>query len=211
MVIAFPETVRRCSKGSIPSNRDSLWPSGPNRPLTKNYINLSEVPSLIFIRPNFSLTFALFNFNLANEITVQATLSSELGMAKAKAKSRGPDRSAVKTTFFFFLILAALFLVARSGLLSGPWDTLVGASPIYDTDARNDRDIKRNLTRAQLRLLDRILEAELDQGGRRLGDREVRQIARGDKAVMAAYDRWRAYLEMRRSSNYVIYPRDRGR
>ncbi len=132
-------------------------------------------------------------------------------MAKAKTKSRGPDRSAVKTTFYFFMVLAALFLIARSGFISGPWDTLFGDSPIYDTDARYDRDIKRNLTRAQLRVLDHVLEAELDQGGRRLSDREVRRLTRSDKAVAAAYDRWRSYLEMRRSSNYVIYPRDRGR
>ncbi len=130
-------------------------------------------------------------------------------MAKKKSKPRGPDRGAIKASLFFFLVLAGLFLVARSGLFTGPWDILFGPSPIYDTEARNDLDIKRNLTRAQLRLLDRILEAELDQGGRRLSDREARQIARGDKAVVAAYDRWRTYLEMRRSSNYVIYPRDR--
>ena len=77
---------------------------------------------------------------------------------------------------------------------------------IYDTDPQNDRFIKGTLTAAQLSMLDQILNEEERNGGMRIADGLVRKIAREDKAVIEAYDRWRRCGSLMRSENYVVYP-----
>lgn len=132
-------------------------------------------------------------------------------MAKTNAGGKGLDRGALKVTLVFLILLVAWYVALKMGYLPAPRDISSGESPIYDTDAQNDRYIKGSLTPMQLRVLDRLLDEEQDYGGRPLPAITIRRLASGDKAVIAAYDRWRTCSEMMRSSNYVIYPRDRGR
>jgi hypothetical protein len=80
---------------------------------------------------------------------------------------------------------------------------------IYDTDPQNDRFIKGTLTAKQLSMLDQILNEEERNGGMRIADSLVRKIAREDKAIIEAYDRWRRCGSLMRSENYVVYPSHR--
>lgn len=80
---------------------------------------------------------------------------------------------------------------------------------IYDTDPQNDRFIKGVLTTNQFRVLDKILDEEERNGGMRVNTGKVRQLAREDKAVIEAYDRWRRCGSLMRSENYVVYPSQR--
>ncbi|OPZ70891.1 MAG: hypothetical protein BWY83_01416 [bacterium ADurb.Bin478] len=82
---------------------------------------------------------------------------------------------------------------------------------MYDSDPQNDRFIKGSLKRQQFRLLDRVLNEEERNGGMRLSDGKVRQLAADDKEVIEAYDRWRRCVSLMRSENYVIYPSQRSR
>ncbi|HPI73300.1 MAG TPA: hypothetical protein PK843_05345 [bacterium] len=82
---------------------------------------------------------------------------------------------------------------------------------MYDSDPKNDRFIKGSLRRDQFRLLDRVLNEEERNGGMRLSNGKVRQLAADDKEVIEAYDRWRRCCSLMRSVNYVIYPSQRSR
>ncbi|NLP12045.1 hypothetical protein GX408_16725 [bacterium] len=82
---------------------------------------------------------------------------------------------------------------------------------MYDSDPQNDRFIKGSLKRQQFRLLDRVLDEEERNGGMRLSNSKVRQLAADDKEVIEAYDRWRRCCSLMRSENYVIYPSQRSR
>jgi len=82
---------------------------------------------------------------------------------------------------------------------------------MYDSDPKNDRFIKGSLRRDQFRLLDRVLNEEERNGGMRLSNGKVRQLAADDREVIEAYDRWRRCCSLMRSENYVIYPSQRSR
>ncbi len=79
----------------------------------------------------------------------------------------------------------------------------------YDTDPSNDSLIKRGLRGEQFRLLDRILDEEERNGGMRLNANTVKKLAREDRAVIEAYERWRRCIMLMRSENHVIYPSER--
>jgi hypothetical protein len=117
----------------------------------------------------------------------------------------------MKLVLILIVVAAGLYMAAKKGYITLPWDNQPKVSPIYDTDEKNDRYIKKDLSLAQLRLLDRALNEEQLRGGHRLSGNRLRELVGGDKAVIAAYNRWRKCVDLMRSSNHVIYPRERGR
>ncbi len=124
--------------------------------------------------------------------------------------AKGADSGSLKVTLIFLVLIAGGYLAVKKGYFPIPWDNRPKVSPIYDTDEKNDRYIKGTLTLAQMKMLDRVLNEEQGRGGQRLPGNMLRELSRGDKAVIAAYGRWRKCYDLMRSSNYVIYPRERG-
>jgi hypothetical protein len=124
--------------------------------------------------------------------------------------AKGGVSKASKMFLFFLVLLTGMYLAAKRGYISLPWDRGANISPIYDTDDKNDRYIKKDLSLAQMKVLDRVLNEEQRSGGQRLPGSLVRELAGGDKAVIGAYGRWRKCCDLMRSSNDVIYPRERG-
>ncbi len=124
--------------------------------------------------------------------------------------ANSPDTGSMKMVIIVLILAAAGFYGVKRGWIPIPWDTRPAVSPIYDTDAKNDRYIKGSLTFEQLRLLDRVLNEEYNYGGKRLPGDRVRQLTKGDRLVGQAYGRWRKCKDLMRSSNHVVYPRERG-
>lgn len=124
--------------------------------------------------------------------------------------AKGGGSSLMKIALLLIVVVAGLYMAAQKGYITLPWDNKPKISPIYDTDETNDRYIKKDLSLAQMQRLDRVLNEEMRRGGGRLAGNRLRELAGGDKAVMAAYGRWRKCVDLMRSSNHVIYPADRG-
>lgn len=80
---------------------------------------------------------------------------------------------------------------------------------VYDTDPKNDLFIKGNLPIFKLVRLDRILEAEKQNGGMRLNHQELNAISRYDNDLTEAYSRWWACKDQLRSFHHVVYPSER--
>lgn len=119
------------------------------------------------------------------------------------------SQSASKGTLLLVVMVVLIILAIRYGWI--PWNNTSGptVSPIYDTDAANDRFIKGELSADQMKTLDRILTEEQKQNGVRLSNETIKKLAKNDKAVMDAYARWRKCHDMMRSRHYVIYPNQR--
>ena len=124
--------------------------------------------------------------------------------------AKGGGSSQVKIVLLLMVVAAGVYVAGKKGYITLPWDNKSKVSPIYDTDAKNDRYIKKDLSLAQLQRLDRVLIEEERRGGERVAGNRVRELSGGDKAVIAAYGRWRKCVDLMRSSNHVIYPSDRG-
>ncbi len=79
----------------------------------------------------------------------------------------------------------------------------------YDTDPKNDKFIKGDLSKNKLKKFDKILMAEKENSGLRFSTAKVNQLTGNDNDLIDAYDRWRKCKEMRRSYHRTIYPDER--
>jgi len=81
---------------------------------------------------------------------------------------------------------------------------------IYDTDPRNDRYIKDEMTSSQLQIFDRVLCTEKKQNGKKLAESQILNItgAKDYDAVNAAYQRWLECKELNRNQDHVVYPQN---
>lgn len=79
---------------------------------------------------------------------------------------------------------------------------------IYDTDPKNDRYIKGEMTSSQLNAFDRVLCTEKKHGGQKLVEQQILKItgSRDYDAVNAAYQRWLECKELNRNQDHVVYP-----
>ncbi|MBN2411296.1 hypothetical protein JXQ31_06355 [candidate division KSB1 bacterium] len=109
---------------------------------------------------------------------------------------------------FVFIILAAAYFGYQKYFKPAGINSH-NSQIIYDTDPKNDKFIKGQLTSQQLLQLDKILELEESQGGMRLSVKDLKRTAKDDRALYEAYTRWRKCKDMMRSKHRTIYPGDR--
>ncbi len=111
---------------------------------------------------------------------------------------------------FVFVILVAAYFGYQKYLKPGQIITQSQTGKIiYDTDPKNDKFIKGQLSSQQFIQLDKILELENSQGGLRLSVKDLKRTANDDMALYEAYSRWRKCKDMMRSKHRTIYPSDR--
>jgi hypothetical protein len=81
----------------------------------------------------------------------------------------------------------------------------------YDLKTEYSQDIRDDLTLEQVRLFDNILERERQRGGKKLRDWVVGRMARDDEVVIHAYERYRRYTNLMRSTTHTVYPSERAK
>ncbi len=79
----------------------------------------------------------------------------------------------------------------------------------YDLNSEYSQDIRDGLTPEQVKRFDRILERERHRGGKKLRDWVVGRMARDDEVVIDAYERYRRYYTLMRSTTHTVYPSER--
>ncbi len=79
----------------------------------------------------------------------------------------------------------------------------------YDTNPSNNDYIKKDLTVPELKLLDRVLLLEKRKSGLNLSDVDLQSVARNNRRVMLAYERWCECKLLMRSNHHVFYPDER--
>ena len=104
-----------------------------------------------------------------------------------------------------------LFVFVRPKVIDKNRDDIPPKYFIYDTDPDNDQFIQGQLEVHQLKALDAILEIEREKCGLRLPMVELDALAKNDRGLVDAYQRWRKCKDMMRSNHHVIYPSERKR
>ena len=112
-----------------------------------------------------------------------------------------------RIVFVFMILVAAYFGYQK--YLKPLQTNKISGQIIYDTDAKNDKFIKGQLSSQQFNQLDKILELEKSQGGLRLSVKDLKRTAGDDMALYEAYSRWRKCKDMMRSKHRTLYPSDR--
>ncbi len=139
-----------------------------------------------------------------------------LFLNKKQPETKKPSSSGMPILLLVLLfgLIAFLAIIRSSSFRSRFSDFYPSSSSssrayFYDTDPRNDEYIKGDLSQYQLRRLDRILMDEKRNGGLRLSNVRLQQLARNRPELIDAYERWRKCKDMYRSYHHCVYPDER--
>lgn len=126
--------------------------------------------------------------------------------------SKKADKSSLKIALFFAIIMVIFVYINNSKIgdqILPLTKEFSAENFIYDTDQRNDRFIKGELSGEKLRMLDKILIHEKQNYQMRLSGDVLMELAQNDDDLIRAYTRWRKCYDMMRSNTHVVYPDER--